>query len=69
MNLFFGSYYHDGFGSDYHDLVHIITVPKKAQNSPSSDFGGLVNSVFLSVGSNITLTANTWIRKGFYFTK
>ena len=42
---------------------------KKAQNSPSSDFGGLVNSVFLSVGSNITLTANTWIRKGFYFTK
>ncbi len=39
---------------------------KNAKVSSASEFGGHVNSIHLSIGSNVTLIANTWIKKGIY---
>ena len=36
----------------------------KARTGQASDFGGLANYIHLSIGCNISLTLNTWNKKG-----
>jgi len=40
----------------------------KAKICPSTEFSGLVSSLHISIGCNITLISNTWIKKGTYRT-
>ena len=42
----------------------------KSKSGSQTEFGGLVNAIYLSVDCNVTLITNTWIKKGnchFYF--
>ncbi len=41
----------------------------RGKNGAATEFGGLANSIYLSVGCHVTLTMNTWIKKGIYILK
>ena len=45
-------------------LIDLKTPITEAKNSAAAEFGGLVNSIHLYVGCNVTLISNTWIKKG-----
>ena len=68
--------FNDNESVDNYNLEKLVEINQpicvlSAQNSNNNakrgnfnDFGGLANSIHLSVGCNVTLTSNTWIKKG-----